>query len=114
MNILIGLLVNALAFWVSAQLLPGVTIASWQALLLGTIILSALNTFIRPVLKLLSLPITILTLGLFSIVINGFMVMVASWISPGFSVDSFWTAILFSIILAIVSTVLGWFGRDKK
>ncbi len=112
MKIITSLIVNGLAVGLAAYLLPGVAIETWQALLVATVVLGIFNSFVAPVLKFISFPITILTLGLFSIVINGLMVWFSSGIVDGFIVESFWWAILFSIVLSIVSTFLGWFSRD--
>lgn len=112
MKLLSSLFINGLAVGLAAYLLPGVSIETWQALLVATVVLGILNTFLKPIIKLISLPITIMTLGLFSIVINAFMVWLAAAISTGFVVENFWAAILFSVVLSIISTFLGWISRE--
>lgn len=112
MKLVASLLVNGLAVGLTAYLLPGVAIENWEALLVATIVLGILNTIVRPILHLLTFPITLITLGLFSIVINALMVWLASNVVPGFVVDSFFWAITFSIVLSIVSTFLGWMARE--
>ena len=77
------------------------------------VILGVINTFIRPVLVMLTLPLSIVTLGLFVLVINALLVMLASYIVPGFAVAGFWYAFLFGIVLAIVSYVLQMFEREN-
>jgi putative membrane protein len=112
MKLLTNLFVNGLAVGLAAYLLPSVAIETWQALLVATVVLGVLNTLVRPILKLISLPITILTLGLFSLVINGLMVWLTSnWVS-GFTVENFWWAIGFSIVLSMISTFLSWISRE--
>jgi putative membrane protein len=112
MKLLTNLFVNGLAVGLAAYLLPGVTIETWQALLVATVVLGILNTFIKPIIKLVALPITIMTLGLFSIVINACMVLLAAALSTGFVVENFWAAIVFSIVLSIISTFLGWISKE--
>jgi putative membrane protein len=112
MKLLASLLVNGLAVGLTDYLLPGITIGGWQELLVVTIVLGILNTMVKPLIHLVSLPITILTLGLFSLVINGLMVWVTSALVPGFSVENFWWAIGFSVVLSIISSFLGMLSRD--
>lgn len=107
MNLLVSWFLNAIAIIITAFLLPGVHVingfmtALWVALVLGII-----NAFIKPILILLTLPINILTLGLFTLVINALLIMLASSIVPGFRIDSFGWAILFAIVLSIVNSLL--------
>ena len=112
MKTIIHFLVSAVAIIITAYVLPGVEISGFLPALILAIVLGAINTFLRPLLLLLTLPLTIFTLGLFALVINGLLVMLASYLVPGFSVVSFWWAILFGIVLAAVSFVLGAIGRD--
>ncbi|MDE2058046.1 MAG: phage holin family protein, partial [Patescibacteria group bacterium] len=93
-------------------ILPGVSVTLTGAVVLA-IVLGALNIFIRPLLIVLTLPITLLTLGLFTIVINAFLVWLAALIVPGFSVANFWWAALFAIVLMLVNWVFhSWMRRD--
>ncbi len=111
MKIIIHLLVSALAIIVSAYLIPGATVTFTGAVVLA-IVLGIINIFIKPIVKLIALPITILTLGLFSLVINALFIILASEIVPGFSVSGFWTAFWFSIVLSLVNAFFGLF-KDK-
>ncbi len=106
MKTLIHLLLSALAIFVTAYLLPGVEVDTWVTYFILAVVLGAINIFIRPILTLLTLPLSIITLGLFSVVINAFMVMLADRIVPGFSVDGFVSALLFGIVLGVVTFVL--------
>lgn len=102
----ITLILNAIAFYVTAYLVPGVTIAGWSALLVVSIVWGILSILVKPILILLTLPINILTLGLFTFVINALLILLTSKLVPGFVVSSFGTALLAAIVLALVSLVL--------
>jgi len=111
MKTLINWVVSALAILITAYLLPGVTLDGFVAALIVAVVLGAINAFVRPILVVLTLPITIMTLGLFVLVINALLVLLASSIVPGFAVASFWWALAFGIVLAIVSAVLESFEK---
>jgi putative membrane protein len=104
-------IISALAIGVTAYLLPGVHVSGIVSALVLAIVLGAINTFIRPVLVILTLPLSIFTLGLFTLVLNALLIMLATFIVPGFSVNNFWWAFLFGIVLAIVHAVLHKFDR---
>lgn len=106
MKTLLHFVVSAIAILISAYLLPGVYVNGILAAFILAVILGVINTFIRPVLVVLTLPLSIVTLGLFVLVINALLVMLASYIVPGFEVAGFWYAFLFGIVLAVVSYVL--------
>jgi putative membrane protein len=111
MKLLLHLVISTLAVLVAANILDGVTVDTTTTAVVVAIVLGILNSFVRPVLQILALPITILTLGLFYIVINVFMVYIAEFMIGGFAVDGFITALLFSIIVSLVSSVLGLFVK---
>ena len=113
MKTLIHFLVSAVAILITAYVLPGVSVDGILAAFILAVILGVINTFIRPVLVMLTLPLSIVTLGLFVLVINALLVMLASYIVPGFAVAGFWYAFLFGIVLAIVSYVLQMFEREN-
>jgi len=106
MKILLHWVVSALAILVSAFVLPGVHVAGFVTALLLAVALGAINVVVRPVLVLLTLPITVVTFGLFLLVINTLMIMLASWIVPGFTIDGFWWALVFGVVLSVVSSLL--------
>ena len=110
MRFLIHWLVVTIALAVTAWLLPGVHVTSLMALLVGGLVLGFVNAIVRPVLQLLSLPITLLTLGLFLLVVNGVAFGLAAWLTPGFGVSGLWQAILGSLLVSIVSWILGAVG----
>lgn len=105
MNIIIHWFIATAALVVSAFLIPGVHVGGFLSALAAAVVLGFLNTFIKPLLLLLTLPINILTLGLFTIVINAALILLASVVVPGFRVDGFWWAVLFSIVLALVNVI---------
>lgn len=110
MNILINWIVSALAILAAAYLLPGVHVTSFVSALVAAVVLGIINAFIKPVLLILTLPITILTLGLFTLVINALVILLAASLVPGFSVDSFWWALIYSIVLSIINSFLHRFS----
>ncbi|MFA6524855.1 MAG: phage holin family protein [Patescibacteria group bacterium] len=105
MKILIKWLISTVAILITAYLLPGVAVDGFFVAFVGALVLGLINIFIKPVLVIFTLPINILTLGLFTLVINALLVMLMALIVPGFSIASFWWALLFGIVLAIVN----WF-----
>ncbi len=107
MNILVNWLVSALAVLASAYLLPGVAVTSFVTALVAALVLGILNAFIKPLLILLTLPINIVTLGLFTLVINAGLIMLAANMVDGFTVNGFWWAVIFAIVLSIVNSVFG-------
>lgn len=109
---LIHWLVIALALWVTAYILPGVQVDSYTALAIAAVVLGLVNALIRPILTILTLPITILTLGLFYLVVNGFTFFIAAKIVPGFQVGGFWWAVLGALVVSIVSSFVGAFAGD--
>jgi putative membrane protein len=106
---MISLVLQALAVLISAYLIPSVVVDSFLAALSVAVVLGLLNTFLKPLLLLLTLPLNVLTLGLFTLVINTVVVLIASKIVSGFSVDSFLSALLFSLILSLVNFILSTF-----
>ncbi len=107
MAFLISLLVNGLIVYLGAQLLGGVYVESYGYAVLAALILSLVNALVRPLLTILTLPITLLTLGLFLLVVNGLSVLIASALAPGFTVDGLGWAILFSLILTLANLIIG-------
>jgi putative membrane protein len=106
MGIFVNLLVNGLAVYITARVLPGVFVDSFITALIVSVVLGVVNTFLKPILFILTLPATILTLGLFTFVINALMVYLVATFVPGFHVNGFWSALFFSLVLSLVSSVL--------
>jgi putative membrane protein len=117
MSILLRLIVNAAALWVATQLVPGVTYTGGALPFFGVaLVFGVVNTFIRPVAKLLTFPLIIVTLGIFIFVINGLMLWLTSRLSAalglGFHVAGFWPAFWGAVVVTIVSTLLSLIVRD--
>jgi len=98
-------LVMAAAMLGISRLLPGFEISGWGAAILAAIVLAVMNTIVKPILFVLTLPFTILTLGLFLFVLNAIVLWLTSLVVPGFKLHGFWTAVLASLLLAIVSMI---------
>lgn len=112
MSIIIRLLVNAVALWCAARFIDGISYAgSWQGLVGLSLVFGIVNAFIRPVLSFFSFPIQIVTLGLFTLVLNALMLMLTAWLAVrfdiAFAVRGFVPALLGAIVISIVSMVLG-------
>ena len=114
MNLIIRLLVNAFAVFVLAYLLTGVSLDGYVSALIVAVVLSVLNLFVKPVLIILTLPVTIFTLGFFLLVINALIILIADKLIDGFGVSSFWTAMLFSILLSILQSILHSLLKEEK
>jgi putative membrane protein len=119
---MVGLLlraaITALSLWVASQLLPGLQFTSGVQLALAAILLGLVNGVVRPIAFVLTLPITVLTLGLFLLVLNAAMIGLVALIVPGFTISGFWTAVGGAIIVSLVSwaasTVIGNTGRVER
>lgn len=132
LRIVVRVLINALALWAAAWLLPGITLTETSggstgnttvdlvlAYLFIGVVFGIVNALVRPVVRLLSLPLTVLTLGLFTVIINAGMLMLTAWLSQHtpvhFDVDSFfWTAVLGALIISVVSLVAGTLTGTRK
>lgn len=106
MGLLINLLISSLAVFITAQLLPGVSVDNFYTAVIAAIVLGLMNAVIKPILLIFTLPLTIITLGLFTFVINAILILLASNFVSGFHVDGFLTALLFSLVLSVVNSVL--------
>lgn len=104
---LIQLLVNALGFFITAKIVPGIMIADWGTLGVVAVVWGLLSIILKPILILLTLPVNFLTLGLFTFVINAGLIMLMGEIVPGFGVKNFGTALLAAVVLALLNVVLG-------
>ncbi|HVD97141.1 MAG TPA: phage holin family protein [Cytophagaceae bacterium] len=111
---LVRLLLQAVAVFLAAYLLPGIYLTNFWYAILVALILSIINVTIKPILQLLTFPITVFTLGFFLLVINALMVMLVDFFLSGFAVRGFWTAMLFSIFITVVYWVLNDLVGDKQ
>lgn len=115
MNFIIRLIISTLAVLISAYILPGVDVDHPFTGIIVAVVLGALNMFIKPLLIFFSLPAVILTFGVFLIVINTVIILFTAKLIPGFYVQGFWYAVLFSIVLSLVTSVLNMIKeRDEK
>lgn len=99
-------LLSALVIFILSYMLPGIIVSGFITALAVALVLGLVNAFIKPILVILTLPITILTLGLFMFVINALLVLLVSAVVPGFQVAGFWSALLFSIIFSLAMSIL--------
>jgi putative membrane protein len=107
--------ITALGLWVASELLSGLTFDSTSKLILAAVVLGVVNALVRPIAFILTLPITVVTLGLFLLVLNAGMVALVAWMVPGMKVAGFWTAVGAALIVSLVSwaasSVIGTSGR---
>jgi putative membrane protein len=107
------LLVIACGLMVAAWLLDGITFSGALSLFFAALVLGVVNAIVRPIMLLLTLPITVLTLGLFLLILNGAMLQLAAVFVPGFVVSGFWTAVFGAIIVSLTGMVANWFIGPK-
>jgi putative membrane protein len=114
-NFIIKVLVNAAALWVAARFVPGIDLTAdiWQILLIA-LVFGLINTFLKPILKILSLPVIILTLGLFAIIVNVILLAITAGLMDGLTIDGFLPALLGSIVISIVSAILSSIIPDSN
>ena len=106
MGIVVNLIISSIAVYVAGYILPGVFIRDSATAVVVAILLGVVNTFLKPVLVLFTLPLTILTLGLFQFVLNAILILLVSSFVSGFEVRGFWQALLFSLVVSLVSSFL--------
>lgn len=114
MSLLIRWLVNTLALFVVVEVVPGFSYRSWVSLAVAALVLGLLNAIVRPLLFLLTLPITVLTVGLFLIVLNAVMLELTAWLVPGFDIDGFGWAMVGALLLSVISLFTSRIGRSDK
>jgi putative membrane protein len=108
------LAINALALLVVDSMFQRIWLETTQATIAAAVVLALVNTFLRPFVVLLTLPINILTLGLFTLIINALMLMFVSWVIPAFHVEGFWTAVGGALVISIISFLLNWFLKPDN
>ena len=112
-NFLIRLILSAVAVFICANVLPGAHVDGFLIAIVVAGVLAILNVLLKPILIILTIPITFVTFGLFLLVINTILVLMVDWLVPGFTVDGFWWALVFSIVLSIVNAVFGGLNEKK-
>ena len=106
MGLIIRILISAVAVFIASRIIPGIVVSDFGTALIVAIVLGLLNAFLKPILVFLTIPITILTLGLFYLVINVLMVYLAAYLVGGFAVSGFIAALLFSFVVSIVTWII--------
>lgn len=106
MQLVVKWLVNAGALWLTALIVPGIEIEGTGTLLLAALVIGLVNAVLKPVLVLLTLPITLVTLGLFYLVLNGLLFYLAAALTPGFALAGFWAAVLGALVMSLVGMAL--------
>lgn len=106
MNLIVRVLLTAIAVVLLAKLLPGVAVEGFTSAIVVAIVIGLLNVFVKPILVILTLPITVVTLGLFLLVINAGIILLADNFIDGFAVTGFWVALLFSLLLSFLQSIL--------
>ncbi len=114
MKLLIKLLLTALAVVILAKILPGVAVEGYGVAIIVAIVIALLRLLVRPILVLLTLPITIVTFGLFLLIINAIIILMADYFVGGFAVASIWWALLFSLLLSLFQSILFSILKDDK
>jgi putative membrane protein len=114
----VRLLITALGLWVADQLLSGITITGTGALVISALLLGIVNAVIRPIILILTLPLTVLTLGFFILIVNGVSLAIAAWLVPGFHVAGLWSATIGAIIVGLTgwaaSAFIGGSGKIER
>src|SRR6185436_911690 len=113
MNGIIKFLLTGLAVLLTAYLLPGVHVENYGYALLVALVLSIANAFVKPILIIFTVPLTVLTLGLFLLAINAIIILIVDYFVPGFTVDGFWWALAFSLILSVFNSFFGDLTKEK-
>jgi putative membrane protein len=114
LNILLQLILASIAVLLAQYIIPGVHVDSFLTALVIAALIALLNITVKPLLILLTIPITVLTLGLFLLAINAILILIAAAIVPGFSVDGFWWALLFGLVLGLINSLLGVSLGEKR
>lgn len=114
MRIILKILLSALAVLILARVLPGVGVDSYTTAIIVAIVISLLNFIVKPLLIILTLPVTILTLGLFLLIINAIIILMADAFIGGFDVANIWWALLFSLLLSLLQSIFNSFLKEEK
>ncbi|MDQ0782408.1 phage holin family protein [Chryseobacterium sp. W4I1] len=113
MNLIIRLLITAIVAYLLTSILPGVHFEGFSTAIIFAIVLGVLNIIVKPILSLFGLPLTIITLGLFALVINALIILIADYFIDSMVVDGFWWALIFSILLSFVTSLANSMFADK-
>ena len=113
-SFLVRLIINTLALVIVVEIIPGINVDRWQTAILSALVLGLVNTFLRPLVMFFTLPLNILSLGLFTLVINGLMFYLASKLVPGFTVNSFWNAFWGALFFSMINFLLNLFVNPHR
>lgn len=114
MKLILRILLSALAVVLLSKILPGIGVDSYTTAILVAVVLSLLNFIVKPILVILTLPITIVTLGLFLLIVNAIIILLADSLITGFEVDSIWWALIFSLLLSLLQSILFSILKEDK
>jgi putative membrane protein len=114
MKLILRILLSAIAVVILAKILPGVGVDSYLTAIIVAVVLSLLNFIVKPILVILTLPVTIITLGLFLLIINACIILLADYFVNGFSVSNIWWALLFSLLLSLLQSIFYSFLKEDK
>ena len=114
MNFLVQLLISTVAIILASYLLPGVEVTGFVTAFIVALVLAFLNAVVKPIMIILTIPITIVTLGLFLIAINAILILLADKLVDGFEVKNFWWALIFSFVLWLITSILEGLKKEKK
>ncbi|MEQ6165616.1 MULTISPECIES: phage holin family protein [unclassified Ekhidna] len=114
MNILVKILLSSIAVIIASYLLPGVYVDDFITAVIVAVLLALLNSSVKPLLILFTIPLTVFTLGLFLLVINALIILMADAIVPGFEVYGFWWALIFSLLLSLINALLSDISKDGQ
>lgn len=113
MRVLLRLIISAIIVVVLSNILPGVYVDGFLIAVIAAAVISMLNLFVKPILVVLTLPVTIVTFGLFVLVINAIIILLGDWLIAGFQVDGFWWAMLFSVLLSLFQSIVFQLGEKQ-
>ncbi|MDP9194105.1 MAG: phage holin family protein [Acidobacteriota bacterium] len=114
MSLIIRWVLNTLALFLVVKIVPGFHYEGWVSLAIAAAVLGLLNAIVRPILFVLTLPITVVTVGLFLLILNAIMLELTAWLVPGFDIDGFWWAVVGALVLSIISLVTSRIGKDER
>ncbi|MRI02386.1 phage holin family protein [Kriegella sp. EG-1] len=114
MNLLLRVLLSAIAVVILSKILPGVGVDSYLTAVIVAVVLGLLNFIVKPILVILTLPVTIITLGLFLLIVNACIILLADYFVDGFTVSNIWWALIFSLLLSLFQSILFSFLKKDK
>ncbi|APQ17887.1 phage holin family protein [Maribacter hydrothermalis] len=114
MNLILRILLSAIAVVILAKVLPNVSVDSYMTAVIVAVVLSLLNLLVKPILVILTLPVTIVTLGLFLLIINAIIILLADKLIDGFTVENIWWALIFSLLLSFLQSIFFSLLKDDK